>query len=133
MVSETESGRCTEILQPVIEVGQRGDVLEAAVGEGCPVVALAGGAPLDLAVQAVVVVVTGETLQRRLGVLECAEDLAVEDLALERGPEGLDLPIRPRRVDLRADVADLELAQRPAEAREALRASSARTESRCRS
>src|SRR6266851_2408485 len=118
VVSETGSGRCTKILQPAFEVHQRGDVLEAAVGERCPVVALAGGAPIDLAMQAVVVVVAGEALQRRLGVRECAEDLAVEDLALERGPKGLDLPVRPRRVDLGADVADLELAQRPAEARE---------------
>jgi hypothetical protein len=91
------------------------DVVEAAIGEGRGVVPLGRRAPVDLAVQAVVVVVAGEALEG--GVGQRAEHFTVEDLALEGRPERLDLAVGPRRVDLGADVADLEVAQRLAEAR----------------
>ena len=115
MVSETRSGGSTELLEPAAEVRQRRDVVEAAVTERRAVVALGRGAPADLAVEPVVVVVAGEGRQGRLGVLDRAEHLAIEDLALERRPERLDLSVRPGRVDLGLDVPDLELAEGLAE------------------
>ena len=75
VVSGTRSGRCTEILKPALQMRESRDVLEAAIGERGPVVALGGRQPADLAVQPVVVVVAGEALQRRLGVLKGAERL----------------------------------------------------------
>src|SRR6266851_1745652 len=111
VVSDTRSGGCTDILQPGREVAERGDVLEAAVGERGAVEALRRGQPADLAVEPVVVVVASEFSKCRLGVGQRAEDLAIKHLALERRPERLDLPVGPGRVDLRLDLADLKLAQ----------------------
>jgi hypothetical protein len=50
-------------------VRERGNVVEAAVGERRAVVALGGRAPAELAVEAVVVVVAGELREGRLGLL----------------------------------------------------------------
>src|ERR1700694_1157837 len=111
VVSETRSRRISELLEPAREMAERRDVVEATVGEGSPVVALGGRAPGDLAVQAVVVVVAGEALEGCLGVLQRTEDLAVQNLAAQGRPERFDLAVGPGRVDLGADVADLELAQ----------------------
>ena len=49
---------------------------------------------------------------------EIVEALAVEDRGLEGRPEGLDLAVRPGRVDLGPDVADLELGEGALEAAE---------------
>src|SRR5438093_4070931 len=93
-------------------MAQSGDVLEATVGEGRAVMALGRCAPADLTVQPVVVVIAGELRQCGLGIVQRAEHFSVQDLALERRPEGFDLPVRPGRVDLGADLPDLQLAQR---------------------
>src|SRR5437870_4512957 len=90
---------------------QRRDVLESAVGEWGSVVALGRSEPADLPVEPVIVVIAGEVGERGLGVGQRAEDLPIENLALERGPEGLDLPVRPGRVHLGLDVAHRQLAK----------------------
>ncbi|MEJ7697755.1 MAG: hypothetical protein WKF78_14340 [Candidatus Limnocylindrales bacterium] len=54
----------------------------------------------------VVVVVAGVGGDRGLGGGQVDELLTVEDLGLEGRPEGLDLAVRPGRVDLGPDVAD---------------------------
>src|SRR2546425_6026653 len=118
VVFETGSGRRTKILQPALEVRERGDVLEAAVGEGRPVIALGRSQPADLAVQAVIVEVLDVAAERGLGVGEGTEDLAVEHLLLQEAPEALDLAVRPGRIDLGLDVADAQLLKRPAKAGE---------------
>ena len=46
--------------------------------------------------------------------------LAVEDLGLERRPEGLDLAVRPGRVDLGPDVPDLEIGEAALEAADSI-------------
>src|SRR2546428_33841 len=118
VIGGTASCGSSQIFKPRHQMLERGDVVEAAVCEGRPVEALAGSQPADLAVQPVVVVVAGEAIQRGLGIGQRAEDLAIENLALERRPERLDLAIGPRRVHLGLDLADLQLAQRLAEAGE---------------
>lgn len=65
-----------------------------------------------------VVVVAGEGGDGGLCRGEVGELLAVEHLALERRPEGLDLAVGPGRVDLGPDVPDAELLERPLEAAE---------------
>src|SRR5712692_5722446 len=116
VISETRSRGRPQLLEPWDEVQEGGDVLKAAIGEGRAIEALARRQPTDLAVEAVVVVIANEALERRLGVGQRAEDLTVEDLALERRPERLDLAVGPGRVDLGLDLADLKLAQGLAEA-----------------
>src|SRR5713101_2144552 len=118
LISETCSGSLSELLEPWHEVAEGGMFVKAAVREGCAIEALCRRQPANLAVEPVVVVVAGETLERSPGIGERTEDLAVEDLVLERGPEGLNLPIGPGRIDLGADMPDLQLAQGLAEARE---------------
>ena len=85
---------------------ERRDVLEAAVGERRAVEALGRGLPVELAVEPVVVVVAGVGGDRGVRGREVREVLAVEHLGLEGRPEGLDLAVRPGRVDLGPDVAD---------------------------
>src|SRR6266542_4282314 len=118
MVFETPLGHGTQRLQPPLQMCESGDVLEAAVAEGRAVEALGRREPADLAVQAVVVVVANVLGQGRLGLGQRAEDLAVEDLGLEDAPEALDLAVRPGRVHLGTDVANVQLLQALAEARE---------------
>src|SRR6266508_2817767 len=117
MVFETPLGRGTHRLQPRLQMLERRDVVEAAVAKGRAVEALGRSEPADLAVEPVVVVVANVLGQGRLGLCQRAEDLAVEDLRLEDAPEALDLAVRPGRVHLGADVADVQLLQSPAEAR----------------
>src|SRR5713101_4604765 len=116
VIVDTRSRGGSDIREPEHEVLERGDVVEATVGEWRAVEALGRREPADLAVQTVVVVVANEALQRGLGAAERAEDFAIEDLALERRPERLDLAIGPGRVHLGLDLADLQFAQRLAEA-----------------
>src|SRR6266511_2659751 len=118
MVFETPLGRGTQRLQPPLQMCEGGDVLEATVAEGRAVEALGRREPADLAVQAVVVVVANVLGQGRLGLGQRPEDLAVEDLGLEDAPEALDLAVGPGRVHLGTDVADVQLLQAFAEARE---------------
>src|SRR5712692_288665 len=116
VVVGTRSGRLPELIEPGREMREHRDVVEAAVGEGRAVEGFTRGEPADLAVQTVVVVVAGKVRERGLSVGERSEHPAVEDLAIEGGPEGLELAVGPGRVDLRLDLADLQLAQRLAEA-----------------
>jgi hypothetical protein len=93
-------------------------VLEPTVDERRAVEPLRGRSPAELAVEPVVVVVGSVGGDRGIGRGEVGEVLAVEDLGLERRPEGLDLAVRPGRVDLGPDVPDLELGEAPLEATE---------------
>ena len=97
-----------EFLEPWLQVRQGWDVREASVAEGGSVVSLGGREPAKDPRQPVVVVVLGELGQCGLGMSEAREALAVEDLGLQDVPEGFDLAIRPRRVDLGAQVPDAQ-------------------------
>ena len=70
--------------------------LEASSRERSPVVALGRGMPVELAVQAVVVVVGRETGKPIGRGLDRPEDLSVEQLRLEDAPEALDLAVLNR-------------------------------------
>jgi len=107
-----------QLREPVLQVLERRDVLEAPVGEGRAVPALGRGLPAELAVEAVVVVVQREAHEALVRGRRRGEDLAVEQLGLEDAPEALDLAVRPGRVDLGADVPDMELGKGPPEERQ---------------
>lgn len=77
-------------------------MLQAAVGERCAVEAFGGGVPVELAVEAMQVVVAGVGLDGRLGRRQIRQALTVEHLGLQDGPERLDVAVGPRRVDLGA-------------------------------
>src|SRR5712691_2618002 len=111
----TRSGRLPYVVEPLGEMREGRYVVEPAIGEGRAVKALGRRKPANLAVQAVVVVVADERLESGFGVVERAEHAAIQDLALQRRPERLDLAVGPGRVDLGLDVSDLKLAQRLAE------------------
>ena len=73
MVDVRLSGGSQKIGQQLGDVPQRWDVLEAAIGERRPVVALGGRQPADVAVQAVIVVVTGVLENGGLGRSEIGD------------------------------------------------------------
>src|ERR1700730_7500202 len=108
---EKGSGSIHDLLEPALQVGQGGDVLEATVGERGAVVTLGGSEPVEGAAQPVVVVVLDEASQRHLRFGEAGEALAIEDLLLQHAPEGFDLAVGPRRTDLSSQVLDVEVAQ----------------------
>src|SRR6266540_4253406 len=76
---------------------------EAPVGERGAIEPLRRRLPLELAAEPMVVVVAGVGGHGGLGGGEVDELLAVEHLALQVRPEGLDLAVRPGRVDLGPD------------------------------
>jgi hypothetical protein len=78
-----------------LEVFERRDVLEAAVGERNAEVALGRSAPAKGAAETVEVVVVGEAVQGGLGLRQATEQVPVENLALKDLPEGLDLAVGP--------------------------------------
>jgi hypothetical protein len=93
-------------------------VLEAEIGERRAVEPLGQRLPTERTVEPVVVVVRGVGGHGCIGGSQVGQMLAVEDLDLERRPEGLDLAVRSGRVDLRPDVPDLELGEGPLDATE---------------
>ena len=69
---------------------ERGDPLEAAGRERCAIVAFGRRVPVELAVEAPVVLVAREAPKAVGRGLERAEDLAIKQLRLEDAPEALD-------------------------------------------
>src|SRR5256714_4595229 len=114
----TRSGGIHDLLKPALKMTQGRNVLEADIGEGCPVVPFRRCEPAEHAAEPVVVVVVDEAGKRRLGCIEAAEALAVEHFLLEDTPESLDLAVGPGRADLGSQMLDVELPQALAEAGE---------------
>src|SRR3984893_830896 len=99
-------------------MSQGWDVLEAAVGEGSPFVALGRVHPPKNLAQPVVVVVLREASQGSFSLRQAGEAFPIQDFGLQDVPEGFDLAVRPRRGDLGAEMPDVEFGQALAEAGE---------------
>src|SRR5579859_2663525 len=112
---ESGSGCMHGLLEPILEMSEGGDVLEASIPEDGAVVPLAGSQPTKRPAQAVIVVVVDENGERRFGVGKAGEALAIQNLLLQHSPEGFNLAVGPWRADLGSQMLDVKIAQALAE------------------